>query len=127
MADLKLVYAAINKEAAYDALEDFEKKWGSKYAYAVKSWKDNWEELTAYFDYTVEIRKIIYTTNTIESLNRNIRKYTKTKTVFPDDQSVLKAVYLAISNIERKWTLPIREWGKLINQFIIKFGDRCKI
>ena len=127
MADLKLVYAAINKEAAYDALEDFEKKWASKYAYAVKSWKDNWEELTAYFDYTVEIRKIIYTTNTIESLNRNIRKYTKTKTVFPDDQSVLKAVYLAISNIERKWTLPIREWGKLINQFIIKFGDRCKI
>jgi len=126
MADLKLVYAAINKEAAYDALEDFEKKWGSKYAYAIKSWKDNWEELTAYFDYPVEIRKIIYTTNTIESLNRNIRKYTKTKTVFPDDQSVLKAVYLAISNIERKWTLPIREWGKLINQFIIKFGDRCK-
>jgi len=127
MADLRLVYAAINKEAAYDALESFAKKWGSKYAYAVKSWRDNWDELTAYFDYPVEIRKIIYTTNTIESLNSSIRKYTKAKTIFPDDQSALKAVYLAISNVEKKWTMPIREWGKLINQFIIKFEDRCRI
>jgi transposase-like protein len=127
MADLRLVYAAINKEAAYDALESFAKKWGSKYAYAVKSWRENWDELTAYFDYPVEIRKIIYTTNTIESLNSSIRKYTKAKTIFPDDQSVLKAVYLAISNVEKKWTMPIREWGKLINQFIIKFEDRCRI
>jgi putative transposase len=127
IADLKLVYGAINKDAAYDALEDFNKKWGSKYAYAVKSWKTNWEELTAYFDFPMEIRKIIYTTNAIESLNSGIRKYTKTKTVFPDDQSAFKAVFLAISNIQRKWTLQIREWGIIINQFIIKFGDRCRI
>lgn len=127
IADLKLVYGAINKEAAYDALQEFEKKWGSKYGYAIKSWKDNWEELTAYFDYPMEIRKIIYTTNAIESLNSSIRKYTKTKTVFPDDQSAIKAVYLAINNIQQKWTMPIRSWGIIINQFIIKFGDRCQI
>jgi putative transposase len=127
MSDLRLVYGAINKDAAYSALEAFEAKWGSKYAYAIKSWKGNWEELTAYFDFPMEIRKIIYTTNTIESLNSTIRKYTKTKTVFPDDQAALKAVYLAVSNIQLKWTMSIRDWGMIVNQFIIKFGDRCKI
>lgn len=127
MADLKLVYGAINKEAASDALLEFEKKWGSKYGYAIKSWKDNWEELTAYFDYPMEIRRIIYTTNAIESLNSGVRKYTRTKTVFPDDQSALKAVYLAVNNVQQKWTMPIQSWGIIINQFIIKFGDRCQI
>jgi len=127
LSDLKHVYGAINVDMAYDALEDFAKKWGSKYAYAIKSWKDNWDELTAYFDYPHEIRKIIYTTNAIESLNGYIRKYTKTKTIFPDDQSALKAVYLAIANKEKKWTMPIRDWGHIINQFIIKFGDRCGV
>jgi len=127
MADLRLVYGAINKEAAYDALEDFAAKWGSKYAYAIKSWRDNWEALTAYFEYPMEIRRIIYTTNTIESLNSSVRKYTKTKTVFPDDQSALKAVYLAINNIQQKWVMTIRDWGMIVNQFIIKFEDRCRI
>jgi len=127
LSDLKLVYGAVNKEAAYDALESFEEKWGNKYGYAIKSWKENWEELTAYFDFPMEIRKIIYTTNTIESLNSSIRKYTKTKTVFPDDQAALKSVYLAISNVQRKWTRPITSWGVIINQFIIIFGDRCRI
>jgi transposase-like protein len=127
IADLKLVYGAQNKEVAADALDSFEQKWGSKYGYAIKSWRDNWEELTAYFDYPMEIRKIIYTTNAIESLNSSIRKYTKIKTVFPDDQSALKAVYLAVSNVQQKWTMPIRSWGIIINQFIIKFEDRCRI
>lgn len=127
IADLKLVYGAQNKEVAADALDNFEQKWGSKYGYAIKSWRDNWEELTAYFDYPMEIRKIIYTTNAIESLNSSIRKYTKTKTVFPDDQSALKAVYLAVGNVQQKWTMPIRYWGIIINQFIIKFEDRCRI
>lgn len=127
LADLKLVYGAINKEVASDALQEFEKKWGSKYGYAIKSWKNNWEDLTAYFDYPIEIRKIIYTTNAIESLNSSIRKYTKIKTVFPDDQAALKAVYLAINNIQQKWTMPIRSWGIIINQFIIKFEGRCLI
>jgi putative transposase len=83
LADLKLVYDAINREMAYEALEEFSAKWNAKYAYAVKSWKDNWDELTAYFDYPIEIRRIINTTNVIERLNSTIRKYTKTKTVFP--------------------------------------------
>jgi putative transposase len=123
---LRLVYGSINKEAAYSALEDFTAKWGSKYGYSIKSWKENWEELTSFFDYPMEIRSI-YTTNTIESLNSSIRKYTKTKTVFPDNQAALKAVYLAISTIQLKWTMPIHDWGMIINQFIIKFGDRCRI
>jgi len=127
LADLKVVYAAINREMAYDALEEFAKKWGAKYAYAIKSWRDNWDELTSYFDFPMEIRKIIYTTNAIESLNSTIRKYTKTKTVFPDDQAALKAVYLAIANVEKKWTMPLPSWGPIINQMIIKFGDRCGI
>lgn len=127
VADLKLVYGAINRELAYQALDDFAQKWGHKYAYAIKSWRDNWDELTAYFDYPLEIRKIMYTTNAIESLNSSIRKYTKTKTVFPDDQAALKAVYLAVANVEKKWTFPVRDWGSVINQLIIKFGDRCGI
>lgn len=77
------------KSTACDALDEFARKWESKYAYAIKSWKDNWDELTAYFDYPLEIRRIIYTTNAIESRNSSIRKYTKTKTVFPDDQAAL--------------------------------------
>ncbi|MBW1613221.1 MAG: IS256 family transposase [Deltaproteobacteria bacterium] len=127
LADLKLVYGAINRETAYEALENFEKKWGTKYGYAIKSWKDNWEELTAYFDYPMEIRKIIYTTNVIESLNSSIRKYTKTKTVFPDDQAAIKAVYLAVTNVQKKWTQSMRDWGIILNQFIIKFENRCRI
>lgn len=127
IADLRLVYGAINKETAYEALENFAAKWGSKYGYAIKSWKENWEELTSYFEFPLEIRRIIYTTNAIESLNSTIRKYTKTKTVFPDDQAAIKAVYLAVSNIQLKWTMPIRDWGMIMNQFIIKFGDRCRI
>ena len=126
-ADLKEIYHAPTNEAAEQALKNFENKWGHKYAYAVKSWKNNWEKLTQFFEYPLEIRKIVYTTNTIESLNRGIRKYTKTKSIFPHDQAALKSVYLAISNIEKKWTMPIRNWGMILQQFLIKFEDRCKI
>ena len=92
---------------AYNALEDFAKKWGLKFAYAIKFWKDNKNELTAYFDYSQEISRMIYTTNAIESLNNSIRKYTKTKTVFPDDQAILKAVYLDVANKEKNWTFRV--------------------
>jgi transposase-like protein len=126
-ADMKEIYHAATIEAAEQALVNFEKKWGNKYAYAVKSWKNNWENLIQFFDYPVEIRKIVYTTNVIESLNRGIRKYTKTKSIFPHDQAALKAVYLAIGNIEKKWTMPIRNWGMILQQFLIKFEDRCRI
>jgi len=126
-ADMKEIYNAATLEAAEMALDNFEKKWNHKYAYAVRSWRNNWEALTQFFDYPLEIRKIVYTTNIIESLNRGIRKYTKTKSVFPHDQAALKSVYLAISNIERKWTMPIRDWGMILQQFLIKFEDRCRI
>jgi transposase-like protein len=121
VADLREIYGAPNISMAEDALLRFEQKWTHKYGYAVKSWRDNWENLTHYFDYPNEIRQIIYTTNIIESLNSTIRKYTRTKTVFPDDNAVLKSVFLAVRNAEKKWTLPIRNWGTVINQFMIIF------
>jgi transposase-like protein len=127
VADLKTVYGAVTREAALNALSDFEKKWGSKYAYAVKSWKENWDNLTSYFDYPIEIRKIIYTTNVIESLNNCIRKYTKSKSVFPDDQSVLKSIYLSIMNVQKKWNHSVRNWGLILSQFLIIFEERCRI
>lgn len=126
-ADMKEIYHAATIEAAEQALKKFDKKWGQKYAYAVRSWKNNWENLTQFFEYPLEIRKIVYTTNTIESLNRGIRKYTKTKSIFPHDQAAMKAVYLAIGNIESKWTMPIRNWGMILQQFLIKFEERCRI
>jgi transposase-like protein len=115
VVDLKAIYGAVNREAALNALTDFEEKWGSKYAYAVKSWKENWDNLTSYFDYPLEIRKIIYTTNVIESLNNCIRKYTKSKSVFPDDQSVLKSIYLSIMNVQKKWNHTVRNWGLILS------------
>jgi len=126
-ADMRKIYHAPTVDAAESALTDFENKWGQKYAYAVRSWKNNWENLTQFFDYPLEIRKIVYTTNIIESLNRGVRKYTKTKSIFPHDQAAMKAVYLAISNIEKKWIYPIRDWGMILQQFLIKFEERCRI
>lgn len=126
-ADLKNIYTATNIETAENALAEMEQKWGAKYKYAIQSWRNNWENLTQYFNYPLEIRKIIYTTNTIENLNRGIRKYTKTKVQFVDDNSVQKAVYLAILNIEKKWNIPIQNWGMILHQFLTIFGDRCKI
>lgn len=126
MIDLKAVYDAPNREAAADALNTFDLKWGKKYGYAVQSWRTNWEDLTHYFDFPHEIRRIIYTTNVIESLNSGIRKYTRSKNIFPDDSSAMKAVYLAISNLERKWSQTVRNWGAILNQFIIIFDQRCQ-
>ena len=123
-ADLKTIYGAVNKEAAALALDTFELKWNSKYRYAVRSWHTNWDELTTFFDYPVEIRKIIYTTNLIENLNSKIRKYTKAKLSFPNDDALKKSVYLAITEIEKKWTMPIRNWVVVLNQFITIFEDR---
>lgn len=126
-ADLKTVYGAANLEQAEDALREFETTWGSKYRYAIESWRNNWQELTSYFGFPLEIRKIIYTTNTIENLNRGIRKYTKTKVQFTDDAAAQKAVYLAIMNIEKKWSMPIQNWGYILHQFLIIFDKRCRL
>jgi transposase-like protein len=107
-ADLKEVYAAPNKAAAAEAFKNFAEKWQGKYRHAIQSWQTNWENLTNYFDFPLEIRKIIYTTNSIENLNRGIRKYTKTKVQFPDDQAAEKAVYLAIMNIKKHGACPFK-------------------
>ena len=125
--DMKEIYTAPNKEAALAALNDFALKWESKYSYAIKSWKDNWDELTVFFDYPVEIRKIIYTTNLIENLNGKIRKYTKNKLSFPTDDAVMKSVFLSVREVSKKWTQPIRNWGVILNSFLIIFEDRVRL
>jgi len=126
MADMKEIYTAVNRDQAASALAHFEQKWGSKYRHAVQSWHRNWDDLTAFFDFPVEIRMIIYTTNIIENLNGNIRKYTKSKMSFPTDDAVRKSVWLAISEIEKKWTAPVRNWGIVMNQFIAIFENRIE-
>ncbi len=124
--DLKQIYTASNKEMARAALEDFKGKWNTKYTYAVDSWYRNWEELTVFLDFPVEIRKIIYTTNLIENLNGKIRKYTKNKLSFPTDDAVKKSVYLALNQITKKWTQPIRNWGIILSQFMAIFENRIQ-
>lgn len=126
-ADMKLIYAAPTKQAAELALDEFEQKWNSKYGYAIKSWRENWDELTVFFDFPLEIRKIIYTTNLIENLNGKIRKYTKNKMSFPTDEAVLKSVYLAIREATKKWSMPIRNWGVILNQFSLIFEQRLRL
>lgn len=122
--DMRYIYTAPTKEAAKGALEDFKLKWNDKYSYAIDSWERNWEELTLFFEFPVEIRKIIYTTNLIENLNGKIRKYTKNRLSFPTDDAVKKSVFLSINEITKKWTQPIRNWGLILNQFITIFGER---
>ncbi|RFS18644.1 IS256 family transposase [Chitinophaga silvatica] len=126
-ADLKQIYGAPNRAAAEHALTTCSDKWGSKYRHAIQSWENNWDNLTSYFDFPLEIRKIMYTTNTIENLNRGIRKYTKTKIQFTDDASAQKAVFLAIMNIEKKWSMPLHNWGLVLHQYITIFENRCRI
>ncbi|MFR9547173.1 MAG: IS256 family transposase [Rikenellaceae bacterium] len=125
-ADMKEIYTSVNREQAEHILDGFEQKWGSKYRHAVQSWRRNWDDLTAFFDFPVEIRTIIYTTNLIENLNGKIRKYTKTKLSFPSDDALRKSVWLAIGEIEKKWTMPIRNWGIVMNQFIAIFENRIE-
>lgn len=125
-ADMKNIYRAPNQQSAKAALEDFAKRWESKYGYAVKSWRDNWEELTVFLEFPVEIRHIIYTTNLIENLNGKIRKYTKNKLSFPTDEALMKSVYLAVAEATKRWTQTIKNWGIILNQFMTLYGDRIK-
>lgn len=125
--DMKQIYDAPTKQAAEAALKDFSIKWGKKYPYAIRSWEDNWDELTVFFDFPIEIRKIIYTTNLIENLNGKIRKYTKNKLSFPTDDALMKSVYLAINEATKKWSMPIHNWGIIINQFMAIFEKRVRI
>ena len=119
MKDLKLVYQANTEEMALNQLSVFKEKWNKHYPSAVKSWEDNWDILSTYFDYPVEIRKVIYTTNIIEGLNRQFRKITKTKSSFPTDESLRKILYLAVEKISKKWTVRYRDWDKIMAQLRI--------
>ncbi len=125
--DMKQIYTAPTKEAAKAALNDFKIKWDSKYSYAIRSWENNLDELTVFFDFPIEIRTIIYTTNLIENLNGKIRKYTKNKLSFPTDEAVMKSVFLAINESTKKWTMPVRNWGVILNQFLAIFENRIKL
>lgn len=125
--DMKAIYNAPTKQAAEAALNDFATKWEHKYSYAIQSWRNNWEDLTVFFEFPVDIRKIIYTTNLIENLNGKIRKYTKNKLSFPTDEAVMKSVYLAVREATKKWSMPVRNWGVIIDQFLILYQERVRL
>ena len=127
LSDLKKIYQASNETAAREAFEQFKSAWNAKYGYAVKSWETNWENLTHFLNFSPEIRKIIYTTNVIESFNAVLRKFTRNKKQFPHDDAVLKSVWLAVQQISKKWTMSIREWGMILNQLTIQFPSRMKL
>lgn len=127
MKDLKLVYKAATEEAGRLQLDKLAEKWGGKYALAVNSWKNNWPRLSTYFKYPEEIRRIIYTTNIVEGLHRQLRKVTKTKTLFPHDDALRKILFMAFRDIEKKWNRPIQGWAFIISQFAIIFEERLKI
>ena len=122
-ADLKEIYSAPTEEAARAALDAFGKKWNKKYPMIYQSWQSHWEDLCEFFKYPPEIRKAIYTTNAIESLNYQLRKVTKNRSSFVNDDAIFKILYLAIRNAARKWTMPIKNWGQALNQFAIEFGN----
>ena len=123
-ADLKTIYQAQTADQAELALVEFAEKWDSKYPNVSKMWQRHWENLSTYFAYPEDIRRVIYTTNAIESLNMTVRKVLKNKRSFPTDMAMFKQVYLALNNIAKKWTMPIRHWNEAMNQFAIQFGDR---
>jgi putative transposase len=127
MADLKTVYQAPTREEAERNLIRLGETWNGKYAMAVRSWENNWEDLATFFDFPAEIRRLIYTTNSVESYNRQIRKVIKTKSSFPSVEAARKLLFLANQNITRKWTMPIQNWPKILNQLAIRFEGRFPI
>ena len=124
MADLKRVYAAATEEIALAELDSFDEKWSGKYPKIAKSWRDNWANLSTYFKYPEAVRRLIYTTNAIEGFNRQLRKVTKSRTVFPSDDSLLKMLYLAMMDITKKWTGHRQDWGQIHSQLEIFFEER---
>ena len=122
--DLKSIYQAPSEEMALEALDSLEETWGKKYPASVASWRNNWPQISTFFKYPAEIRKIIYTTNAIENFNRGLRKVTKAKAVFPTDDALFKSIYLAMVDITKKWTGTSWNWGQTLDQLMIYFGDR---
>lgn len=127
MVDLKKVYRALTLEEAEYNFMEFKDKWGKKHPIVIRSWENNWLELTTFFTYPPEIRKVIYSTNIIEGYHRQLRKVTKTKTAYPTDDALQKIIYLATVEAAKKWTMPIREWQSCLSQFVIYFEDRLVI
>jgi len=127
MSNLKKIYKADTKNIAEEELLKLDEKWGKKYPIVIKSWSDNWEKLSTYFEYTTDIHKLIYITNAVEGHHRQVRKVTKTKGSFTNDMSLLKLVYLATKKISEKWISPIPNWGLTSQQLAIKFGDRMPL
>lgn len=127
LADLKEVYRAATKELAEQQLDVLEQKWIKKYPLVINSWRNNWSKLSTYFKYDPVIRKLIYTTNTIEGFHRQVRKVTKTKGAFPSDMALLKLIYLAYRNIRKKWTQPLQNWGLTVSQLSIWFEGRLNL
>ena len=123
-ADLRLVYSAATIDEAEQALADFEDKWNNAYPPIALSWRNNWQRIIPFFDYPPEIRRIIYTTNAIESVNMSLRKVSKSRGSFPNDEAVIKLYYLALSNIAKKWSMPLRDWKPALNRFTIQFNER---
>jgi putative transposase len=124
MKDLKLVYKAPSEEIALNELDRLSAKWGKKYSVVIDSWLNKWTDLSTFFKYASDIRRMIYTTNPVEGFNRQLRKATKIKTMFPGDEALRKALYLATIDIMKKWTSPVQNWGIALGQFTITFGDR---
>ena len=122
--DLKAIYQAPSEDSALSGLDELEEKWGKKYPSSVSSWRNNWSQLSTFLKYLEEIRKIIYTTNSIENFNRGLRKVTKAKSIFPSDDALFKSIYLAMIDITKKWTGAPWNWGQTLNQLCIYFGDR---
>jgi transposase-like protein len=123
-ADLRAVYGAATLLEAEQALERFSERWDDKYPAITPSWRADWQRLTVFFDYPREIRKIVYTTNAIESLNYSMRKVLKNRGAFPNDESIMKLMFMGLKNVAKKWTRPIRDWKAALNQFVILYGDR---
>ncbi|WP_367377493.1 IS256 family transposase [Enterococcus gilvus] len=123
-SDLKPIYKAATEELALEELSEFDEKWGKKYPIITKSWMDNWTELATFFKYPAELRRIIYTTNVIEGFHCQLRKPTKSKSVFPSDESLLKMLYLVTMDVTKKWTMKVQNWGQILSQFVIFFEDR---
>jgi len=123
-ADLRLVYSAATIDEAEHALTDFEDKWNNAYPPIARSWRNHWQRIIPFFDYPPEIRRIIYTTNAIESVNMSLRKVSKNRGSFPNDEAVIKLYYLALSNIAKKWSMPLRDWKPALNRFTIQFNER---
>ena len=126
-SDLKPIYSAPSESAGREALELFAEKWDKRYPMISKSWRSNWENLNEFFAYPNEIRRAIYTTNAIESLNSSLRKVTQKRSAFPTDESIFKVLYLALTRAEKRWTMPIKDWGAAMNQFAVFFGERVPL